>query len=222
MITNKPRMVFGGRKRSHYGYSWWKAVHEGEICLVGRLSDDPKGVHVPGWVNPETKSMLPTDLLWPDDEIAHAHALVDALLSIDVETLLHAQESYPDHTFGFEERYLPWALAQVYPDDPELAARSKELFPEERQIKTRDLLRVVDVAPRVRMTFHVVRLKDGDSWGQVIFATGKSILTKAWIDLISNHAHVYVHHRGRWKGIGVNPRLVERVLGKGVLPTPAS
>lgn len=219
-MANRARFTFGGRRETHLGYSWWNGVAPGGFpVLIGKKNTSGRGQTIPKWVDAEVQSLLPDEIYWPDNDIVAAHALVDALLAVDVDFLLQAHEDFPEHAFGFEEAYLPWAIAKIYPHDHDLAAGSEHFFPHEKQIKTKDYLYTRPLTGPVVLDVYIARLVDGDSWGLSIFRTDRSILSKAWVDLISNNARVFEHHKGRWKGIKIDPSLIDRVLGKGALPT---
>lgn len=200
----------GRQRSSHMGYDCYAA---GSVDSDGKIRCVLRRHRLPSGVDDMQKDHLPDEMIWPYRDHALAHDLIDAVLEMDVRTMLSWKRQYPDHHFGFE-KYLPWAesflVGNGEKEKPDLLS-----LPRSKAIQ-RDVILVKDIhlSRPVTLTLALLRYDDGDSWGEVSFSHGKTLLTRALLELRTNVASMVDHFPGRWKGLGIDHRVLRGILGK--------
>lgn len=211
-MSSAPKM--GRKKKFGIGVSYCYGY---QIKMVGypplehyEASYEPS--RNPAWVDPSLVTQLPNRLIWPDKDLETIRTCVQACYAMDAVTLASIKSIDPSRVFGFEG-YLAWLqhrLSVVSSGNSTLA-----LVPDgDQEVTKRDVLVTKRLTKQVTMEIHIVRTRSNDSWGQAIFRSGNSLLSKAWIDLVTGESTIFHEYPGRWLAAGSSPALVPKVLGK--------
>lgn len=155
---------------------------------------------------------LPRELIWPNDDQQALTELLQALHSVDVAHLLQVQDAHPGHTFGFEERYLPWAQAEQAQLE---AAPAIAPGPQSLAVVHRVPLGsyLVQDQPNVRLDVHMLTYANDDAWLQATIRSDRSILSRALVDPVTGSYRIVLHYPGRYRALRVNQGLIKQILG---------
>lgn len=169
---------------------------------------------LPPGLPPEHVAMLPTELKWPWKDHAAAHRLVDACIERNVTQLVDWKREHPTWDFGFDE-YLIWCEMAARRDG-EQTVLQLDTIPYGKPTSRDKVIRKV-MGPIILDIF-MLRYPSGDAWGEAVFSSRGSVLTRALVELRTNKPTILDHFPGRWQAIGVNSLIVRRILG----PVPLS
>lgn len=180
-----------------------RSIHFGYDCHLAGPVDGPgwvrcvlRGHKVPSYVTDPLRSQLPHELNWPERNTSEAYAMIDAIYDLDCKQLVHYMRMHPQHHFGFEN-FLIWAERRVVTVGKKVRLETVKL-PVSEKILDRTTI-TTSRWEGLSVDFNVVRLDDGDAWGELIIRDGQSILTRAWVDLPTNTPTITHHYPGRYK-----------------------
>ena len=165
---------------------------------------------VPGWFDPELRSMLPRELIFPGRDHAMTHEMIEMVVNAEVDNLQNLKNQFPEHTFGFEG-YMPWA-ARRQDRVKGAAKRVRSRLPADPRSSSQELIsRVRDGICTVDV--HILRYKDGDAWGQLTIRHKKDVLTQTLIDLMTDGQTVVHHYPAKYKALGIPLTLPQELTG---------
>lgn len=208
----------------HVGYDCYRTGpmngDGGRIRVVLRPSRIPLGVPS------NIRLLLPKEMAWPQPDHAQAHAMIDAVITLDTAAMRSWTDAWPHHTFGFESFY-EWAIK--FKTSKGIGEGNRPAVSVEHgQTITRSMhfpTIVVTAAPvgeiphegyKIRLA--LVTFNDDSTALRIslygTFAQGDSVrLSRAYVDPITNEFEIVEHHPGRYQALGLPPTLIHAVLG---------
>lgn len=165
---------------------------------------------IPGWFDPEMRSMLPREMIYPCRDHAMTHEMIDMVVNYEVDALQNLKNQFPEHSFGFEP-YLPWAARRLEKANTTVKKARYRLPAEPKEASKELISRVKEGICNVE--FHILRYPDGDAWGRLTIRRGKDIFTQSLVDLITDKHTVINHFPNKYKALGMDLQLVSRLTG---------
>lgn len=226
-----------GQIRSrHLGFDCY---YTGQVNGQGRTRIIQRRGHLPTHLTPDVVALLPTEMWWPARDHTACHALIEAVLMMDLSTLASWKSSWPDHEFGFErymelvERHMAGIRNEQVANGMALPSKRTDgtatvaataLFPGVPQSVEPHGTR--DEGTYIVRTW-IVRFNDGEAALRVDVKgvvsgpdhTERVPCTRAYVDLVDGRYEIIEHYPGRLRALGLPVDLIYQVLG---VPSPTS
>jgi hypothetical protein len=180
-------------KSSHYGYDTYLA---GPADGPGKTRCLLRKHRIPSYIQDPLRSHLPDELTWPERNHADAHAMIDAIYDLDCKALVAFMRVHPGHHFGFED-FLIWAERRVISIGKKAKFKTTEWPASDKIVDRSNINRCRWEG--LTVDFNVIRLHDGDAWGELIIRDLEITLTRALVDLQTNRFLITHHFPGRYK-----------------------
>ncbi len=218
----------GQVRSSHLGYDCYIT---GNLNNGGRTRIIMRRSRMPPHIPPDMIAIMPVEMWWPQRDHRASHALIEAVITSDVNTLAAWKSSWPEHEFGYErfmelcERRLTGIRndqKQAGPpkrtDESSNVIPATAMFPGHPVSIERHGSR--DLGPFCVRTF-IVRFDDGlvalrvDVKGVVESPEDVQRVpcTSAYVDLIDGRFEIIAHYPGRLRALGLPAGLIYHVLG---------
>jgi len=177
----------------HFGYDCYLS---GPVDGPGRVRCVLRGHKVPAYIVDPLRTQLPQELFWPERNASDAHTMIDAIYDLDCKMLVKWMRMYPEHHFGYEN-FLIWAERRIVVSGKKAKLETTKL-PVSEKILDRTTI-TTSSWEGLLIDFNVVRMDDGDAWGELILRDDQTTLTRAWVDLQTNAPTITHHYPGRYK-----------------------
>lgn len=227
-------------KRGEYGHTI-RASHLGyDLYVTGQMNSQAGRVRIvmrptrlPPNVGTDLRTMLPSEMWWPQRDMDQAKACVDACLTLDGAQLKRWKEQFPEHPFGYE-RFIDWIdrlRAAQRTNKPEAGGRGgpgkltpvqlshfpaqvAEILPyhvieEHAHVVKLAVVKFIDHTSALRITLYG-RLVAG--------ATGTDKrdlvkLSRAYVDPVDGEFDVIEHFPGAYAALELPEALLQETLG---------
>lgn len=232
-------------RSSHLGYDCYAT---GKITgEAGKIRCLLKATRLPGHITHDIQAMLPIEMWWPERDHKAAHAMVDAILTFDLTSLMSWKQLWPTHDFGFEnfmqiaERH----LVQLHSKTMKIVQESNKLMEVEQRT---DPSLPPEIPKPSKFPCAMTRcqkvgevesygclLRLGVAWfedgGSALSVNVRSIpsnahepsvlLSRAFVDLVDGQYEITEHYPGRYQAFGLSPRVLYMILGVKFSPSKA-
>jgi len=214
---------------SHLGYACYAT---GPINTTGKIRIIMRAARLPPNISADLQMMLPVEMWWPERDHAAAHALIDAIMTFDFDTLATWKSMWPNHDFGFE-RFVQLSqrhIAQVNGEKSisnlpgrrnqhgvQKAALPKQaLFPS--PVSSVEKIGTFATAHDALISTALVRFVDGLNALRVTLRSPplsdeRLLLSRVYVDLIDGQYEVVEHYPGRLRAMGIPEDTILGIIG---------
>lgn len=218
----------GQVRSSHLGYDCYIT---GTLNNGGRTRVIMRRSRIPPHLPPDMIAIMPVEMWWPQRDHRASHAMVEAVITADINTLAAWKSSWPEHEFGFErfmelcERRIAGIRNDQKPDGPpkrtdenSKVVAATALFP--GIVESVERHGSKEMGP-YRIRTYIVRFDDGQAALRVDVqgvveapdAVERVPCSSAYVDLVDGRFEIVSHYPGRLRALGLPVDLIYRVLG---------
>lgn len=223
-------------RTSHLGYDCYAT---GKITgEAGKIRCLLKSTRLPSHISHDIMAILPVEMWWPERDHRAAHALIDAVITFDLNSLASWKSLWPQHEFGYEqfmalaERHLTHLNAKTLDSVKEsnkLLMAEKRADPKIEAVLPKPSLFPCEMvrcepcgdvqADLYRVSLAIAWFADGSAalrvslHSQPMEGEHRVLLSRAYVDLVDGTYEVIENYPGRYRALGLPTRMFYEVLG---------
>ena len=218
-------------RASHLGYDLYVTGQHNSTS--GRVRIIQRPTRLPPNVSSDLRTMLPTEMWWPQRDIQQAMACIDACLVLDGAQMKRWKSQFPEHSFGYE-RFIDWIdrlRAAQHTNTPSAGGPGGpgkltpvqlshfpaqvesitpyHMMPEAAYVVKIALVKFQDHTSALRFTLYGRLVPGTESTSKHDLAK----LSRAYVDPVSGEFDILEHYPGNYRALELPESLLQEVLG---------